>query len=235
MTEPCKTRFIVLCLFLLTAVSALAQRGTFGVQAGETSDKFGTLPYSNAGLLGLDGDYALVQGNRKTQSPDIVIGGELRFPTSTSAHAEELAAYGGLMFHFGDHFSAGFHAQIRKFLMPTTPLPNQTFNRYNMLVLESPAVLEYRFGPENHAFIQGQIQPEFTPRYSAPKSGTPFPHPTLDHAYTIRGTLGYDFSKYYLKATYETRYFKFIPGTANPAFLANWRTNAVTAGFGLVF
>lgn len=235
MIEPCKTRFIFFCFFILASVSAFAQRGTFGVQAGETSDKFGGLSYSTTGLLGLDGDFALIQGNRRTQSPDVVIGGELRFPTSTSNYAEELAAYGGLMFHFGEHFSAGFHAQIRKFLMPSSPLPNQTFNRYNMLVLETPAVLEYRFGPDNHAYIQAQVQPEFTPRYSSPKSGTPFPHPTLDHGYTIRGTVGYDFSRYYVKGIYETRYFKFVPGVANPAFLANWRTNAITAGFGLVF
>jgi hypothetical protein len=233
--EPRKTRFIFLCFFLLAAASAFAQRGFFGAQVGETSDKFGTLSYSTVGLAGVEGEVIVIQGSQKAQSPDIVAGGELRFPTDSTNHAEELAAYGGLMFHFGGHFSAGFHAQIRKFLMPTSPLPTQTFNRYNMLVLEAPAVLEYRFGPGNHAFVQAQVQPEFTPKFSKPKAGTPFPHPTLDHAYTIRGSVGYDFGKYYLKGTYETRYFKFVPGVPNPNYLANWRTNAATAGFGFVF
>jgi hypothetical protein len=236
--EPCKTCFILICLFVLfvASVSCFAQqRNTFGLELGETSDKFGTLPFVSGALVGVEGEGILMPGNRKQQSPNIVVGGEIRYPTDAANHASEFAGYGGPIFQFGDHFYAGFHVQIRKFLMPTGQLPNQSFNRYNMLVLELPAVLEYHFWTDNRAFLQAQVQPEFSPHFTRPASSTPFPHPILDHAYTIRASAGYNFGKYYLKGTYETRYFKFSPGVANPNFLANWRTDAFTGGVGFVF
>jgi hypothetical protein len=106
-----------------------------------------------------------------------------------------------------------------------------------MELLELPLVLEYRFGPSKHVFVQAQGAPEFSPRWRTSKAGpTGLPNPSFDHAYFLRGNLGYIFGKWYARATYETRYFKFIAGPpGNPSNLYNWRTDMITGGVGLVF
>jgi len=63
----------------------------------------------------------------------------------------------------------------------------------------------------------------------------PLPNPKFDHGYFVRGSLGYNFGKWYAKATYETRYFKFADNQNNPSGLYNWRTNLITGGLGFVF
>lgn len=227
---------LILFLFLLAVSSAHAQRAAVGIDVGETKDKFGGLTSDTAAFGAVSGDFIIIQGKNKEQTPSIVAGGEIRFPADTSSHTTEFAVYGGPMFHFGQHFSAGFHAQVRKILMPSSTLNGQVFARYNMELLELPGVLEYKFSTSpKHAYLQAQVSPEFTPKYKAPNSGTGYPHPILEHGYYIRGTAGYVFGKWYARATYQTRYFRFSPTIGNPSGLANWRSDSVTGGVGVVF
>jgi hypothetical protein len=245
--EPGKSWILVVCFFLLATFSAYAQqpaplpgaeeqRGNLGIDFGVITDRFGGNPSSTTGVGIISGQGAIIQGSQKTQSPDIVIGGEVVLPTGTAQHADEFAGFGGPMFHFTDKFTAGFHLQLRKVDMPNGTLNGQTFIRNNMLLLELPLVLNYRFLGEKKAYIEGQISPEFSPRFSNSSSGaSPYPHPSLDHGYTIRGIVGYNFDKFYIRGTYQTRYFKFSPGLGNPEFIDNWKTNFATVGVGFAF
>jgi hypothetical protein len=62
------------------------------------------------------------------------------------------------------------------------------------------------------------------------------PHPSFDHGYTFRGSVGYTFGKWwYVKGSYETRYFKFADNLGNPSSLYNWKSNLITGGVGLRF
>lgn len=247
MIEPGKSWIIILCFLLLAAFSAYAQQpaplpeaeeqnGNIGVDFGVISDRFGGTPSSMTAVAMVSGQGAIIQGNQKTQSPDIVIGGEVVLPTGTAKHADEFAGFGGPMFHFTDKFTAGFHLQVRKLDLPNGTLDGQSFIRTNMLLLELPVVLNYRFLEDKKAFVEAQISPEFSPHFSNSSSGPPpYPHPSLDHGYTIRGILGYKFDRFYVRGTYETRYFKFSPGLGNPEFIYNWKTNFATAGVGITF
>lgn len=237
-TLTVKTTMIRFCLILLAIVPAhgQGQRGNLGIDFGQTADRFGALPRSTAVVGDVNGQLVVKQGKEKDGSPSIVAGGEVRFPSDTRNHANEFALFGGVMFRFKPSFSAGFHVQVHKLLVPPSTVENQTFNRNNMELLEIPLVLEYKFGPEKHFFVHAQGAPEFRPRWRSPASGpTPLPNPAFDHAYFVRGSLGYNFGKWYAKGTYETRYFKFTPALGNPSNFYNWRTDMITGGVGLVF
>lgn len=250
MIEPGKTWILIFGFLFLTVFSAYAQQpaplpeseveeqyGNLGIDAGVISDQFGTTPSSTTGVGIISGQGAIIQGNQKAQSPDIVLGGEVVLPTGTATHANEFAAFGGPMFHFTNQLVAGFHVQIRKIDPPNGTLPSgQAFIRNDMLLLELPLVINYRFLEDKKAFVEGQIWPEFSPHFSNGSSGpSPFPHPSLDHGYTIRGIVGYKFEKFYIRGTYENRYIKFSPGLGNPFFLYNWKTSYATVGVGITF
>ena len=232
----CKTHFILLCLFFLVTIPAYCQRVTLGVDLGQTSDKFGGQAPVGGLEAGIDGQVVVIRGGGKQNWPSIVAGGELRFPSNTQTHANEYAVFGGPMFRFGSHFSAGFHAEVRKILTPPSNLNGVAFNRLDLKLLELPFVAQYRFGPARHTFIEAQISPEFTPHYKSPIAQPyPLPNPSFDHGYFIRGSVGHMVGKWYVKATYETRYFKFEPTLGNPNQIYNWRTNLVTGGVGISF
>ena len=247
--EPGKTWILIVCFFLFAAFSAYAQQpapapqlapeephGNIGIDFGVISDRFGALPSATTGVGVVSGQYAIYQGSKREQVPDIVIGGEVVLPTGTAEHANEFAGFGGPMFHFTDQFTAGFHVQVRKLDLPTSVINGQSFIRNNMLLLELPLVLNYKFLADKKAFVEAQVSPEFSPHFSNSSAGpSPYPHPSLDHGYTIRGIVGYNFEKFYLRGTYETRYFKFSPGLGNPDFLYNWKTNYATVGVGVTF
>jgi hypothetical protein len=249
--EPGKSwTLLIVCFLLLAAFSAYAQqpapvpevepeeqRGNLGVDFGVISDRFGATPSTTTGVGIVSGQGAIYQGNKKAQSPDIMVGGEIVLPTGSATHANEFAAFAGPIFHFTENFTAGVHIQVRKLDMPNGFLPTgQTFIRNNMLLLELPLVVNYKFLEDKKAFVEAQIAPEFSPHFSNGSSGpSPFPHPSLDHGYTIRGIVGYKFEKFYLRGTYETRYLKFSPGLGNPYFLWNWKTNYATIGAGFTF
>jgi hypothetical protein len=112
---------------------------------------------------------------------------------------------------------------------------NQFFVRDKMELLELPLFVRYNLGSAQRAFIQVQGAPEFTPRFRSNGSTLQLPNPNFDHGYFIRGSVGYTFGKWYAKATYETRYFKFLSNPNNPSDLYNWRSNLITGGVGLVF
>ena len=80
-----------------------------------------------------------------------------------------------------------------------------------------------------------QGAPEFTPRFKKAGSTLQLPHPNFDHGYFVRGTVGYSLGKWYVKASYESRYFKFLENPNNPTNLYNWRSNVITGGVGFVF
>jgi hypothetical protein len=234
---PCKTPIVCVCLFLLATVPAYCQRGTIGIDAGQTSDKFGGLARDTALTADLNAQFIVLHSKEKEGSPDVVAGAEVRFPSDTNNHPYEFAFYGGLHFPFGRHFSGGFHVQIHRIYMPASSAPGPILNRDNLQLLELPVVLEYKFSTApRHAFLQVQGAPEFTPHYKAPSGGaSPLPTPQFDHGYTLQGSVGYMFPKWYLKGTYQSRYFKFNPDLGNPSGYYNWRSDAVTGGIGVVF
>jgi len=232
----CKTHVIPLCFFLLATVPAYCQRGTIGIDVGQTSDKFGGSA-RNTDLVGdLNGQLVVVQGSEKEGNPNVVVGGEMRFPSNTQNHASEYALFGGVMFGAHSAFSAGFHVQVRKILVPPSTENGETLNRDNMELLELPLVVHYRFGPGRNAFVEAQGAPEFKPHFKASSAGaSPLPNPNFDYGYTLRGSVGYIFGKWYARGNYETRYFKFTQSSGNPNGLYNWRTDAITGGVGFVF
>ena len=227
---------VSVCLLFLAVVPAYCQQGTFGIDVGSTSDKFGDLARNSAVEADIEGQFVVYHSKDAQRGTNVVAGGELRFPFDTNNHATEYALFVGPIFRVGGNFSFGFHIQPKEIVLPSSLVNGIAFNRYNMRLLELPLVLEYKFGSEHHAFIQAQVTPEFTPHFINPASGpTPYPHPSFDHGYALRGVAGYNFGRWYVKATYENRYFKFDPTLGNPDGLYNWRTNLATAGVGISF
>jgi len=229
-------RICVFLLFLLATVSAYCQRGNLDLNAGQTSDQFGALAPVTSPVLDLTGELTIIKPSQKNGGPSIVAGGEVRVPTDSANHAKEFAVYGGVA--FGTHnLSIGVNAEVHKILMPAAFVDGQVLNRDNIELLELPVVIKYRFGPGNRAFIEAQGEPEFTPRFKRSKLATVLlPNPSFDHGYTLRGSLGYTFGKWwYVKGTYETRYFKFAENLGNPSSLYNWKSNLITGGVGVRF
>jgi len=228
-------RMVLFLLFLVATVPAFCQRANLGLDVGEVSDKFAPLPAFNGVLIDLNGEVTVIKPSAKNGGPAVVAGGELRIPPDTTNHAKEYAVFGGLV--FGSHgFSVGVRGEVRKIYMPQATLDNQIFNRSNMELFELPLEIKYKFGAARRAFVSATGEPEFTPRFKrSPLASAALPNPTFDHGYMVRGTVGYNFGKWYVKANYESRYFKFAVGDGNPNNLYNWKSNVVTGGVGLNF
>ena len=223
-------------LFFSAALPAFCQRGTLDLNAGEVTDKFDTLPSVSSAVIDLNGDVVLKKPSAKHGGPSIVVGGEVRVPSDDTNHAKEFAVFGGLSFQPTPNFSIAIHVQVRKIDLPVATVANQIFVRDNLELIQAPLVLKYNFGPAKRAFIHLQGEPEFTPRYRTAPSLLVLPHPNFDHAYTVRGSVGYNFGKwYYAQGTYETRYFKFEQNPNNPSNLYNWKSNLITGGVGVRF
>lgn len=233
--KRCKTQVLRVCLLVLATAPAYGQRATLGIDAGQTSDKFGALPSTTSFEYGVDGQVTVLKPSEKKGGPAIVAGGEILVPANSTNHAKEYAIYGGPMF-YTHNLTIGVNAQIRKIFLPVASFDNQVFNRQNMELLEIPVTIKYSFGSAKHAFVQVQGAPEFSPRFRTSVSN-PFslPNPTLDHGYFLRGSAGYIFGKFYAKATYETRYFRFDDNAGNPNGIYNWRTNRIMGGAGFAF
>jgi len=233
--KRCKTHLVRVCLFLLASIPAYCQRGTFGIDVGQASDRFDTLSSASGLEVGIDGQLTIIKGNGKQGGPSIVAGGEIRLPSDTSSHAREYAVFGGPRFQVHD-LSIGFNVQLRKIVLPTSNVNNQFFARDSMELLELPLVLKYNFGPEKRTFLEISGAPEFNPRFHRPSTTqVVLPNPRLDHGYFVRGSLGHTFGKWYAKATYESRYFKFVPDQGNPNNLYNWKSNLISGGIGFAF
>lgn len=239
--KRCKTHLVhpvIFLIFLLVTVPGFAQRGSFDVNAGEAQDKFDTLGNANSVVLDINGEVTVKKPSAKHGGPSIVAGGEIRVPGDTNNHSKEYAVYGGLAFQARSDLSFGFDAQIRKIYLPSANVDNQFFVRGIFEFLEIPLVVKYNFGPDHRAFIHLKGAPEFTPRFHAPSStltAVSLPGPNFDHAYFVRGSLGYTFGKLYVQGTYETRFFKFERNPNNPSNLYNWKSNMITAGVGVNF
>lgn len=233
--KRCKTLLVRVCLFLLAAVPAYCQRGTLGIAVGETSDRFASLPAVNGPEFDIDGKFTVFQDNPKSGRPAVVAGGEILLPSDTGNHAREYAVFGGLAFPI-HNLSLGFDVQVRKIVLPSAIVDNQIFARNSMRLLETPIDIKYVFGNMKRAFIEAEGAPEFTPHWRKdPASLVSLPNPNFDHGYFIRGSVGYVLGKYYVKGTYETRYFKFIEDAGNPSNLYNWKNNRIMGGVGFVF
>jgi hypothetical protein len=234
--KRCKTHLVRVCLFLLAAVPAYCQRGTIGIDVGQTSDKFGALAPVTGLEFDIDGQVTVIKANQKEGGPSIVAGGEVRIPSDVSFnHAKEYALFVGPSFQVHD-LSIGVNAQLRKIYLPTANVDNQLLNRDTMKLFQLPVVIKYAFGPGKRAFVQAQGEPEFSPHFHRSSAfGVALPNPNLDHGYTLRGSAGYTTGKWYVKGTYETRYFKFAENVGNPSNLYNWRSNLITGGVGFVF
>ena len=235
----CKAHLLltgIFLLFLLATVPGYGQRGTLDLNAGETSDKFAALPTVNSAVIDISGEVAVKKPSAKIGGPSIVVGGELRFPSDSTNHAKEFAAFGGLAFQVTSNFSIAVHGQVRKIDLPVATINNQIVVRDNLELLQIPIVLKYNFGPEKRVFVHVQGEPELTPRYGASKATLiSLPHPNFDYGYTIRGSVGYNFGQWYVQGTYQTTYFKFIENGGNPSNLYNWKSNMITAGVGVNF
>ncbi len=235
--KPCKAQLVSICLFflfLLAAVPAYCQRGNFDLNLGETKDKFGSLPTSTGLEFDITGQYTVIQRSPKGGGASIVTGGEVRVSGDHSNHATEFAVYGGPAFQT-HNFSIGVNAQVRKIFLPPSTVDNQVFNRGNFELFQLPLVIRYSFLSSKRAFVQVQGEPEFTPRFLAPKTGVSLPKPNFDYGYTVRGSVGYSFGKWYAQGTYENRYFKFLSNPGNPNNLYNWKNVMVTGGVGITF
>lgn len=233
--KGCKTHLLRVLLVLLASVPAYCQRGTLGINLGQATDQFAALPSVSGLVVGIDGQLTVIKGNAKENGPSVVAGGEIRLPSDTANHAREYALFGGPRFHARD-LSIGFNVQVRKIVLPTANVNNQFFARDRMELLEIPLVLKYNFASNKRAFIEVQGAPEFGPRFHRPSSTQVIlPNPRLDHGYFVRGSAGYTFGGWYAKATYETRYFKFVPDQGNPSHLYNWKSNLISGGIGFAF
>jgi hypothetical protein len=223
-------------LFLLATLPAYSQRGALDLNVGQVSDQFGAQPKVTSPVLDLNGEVAVIKPSAKNGVPSIVAGGEVRIPTDSTNHAKEFALFGGVLFG-SQNLSIGVNAQVRKILMPTAFVNGQVLNRDNMELLQLPLVIKYKFGPGRRAFFEAQGEPEFTPHFKvSPLSKVILPNPSFDHGYTIRGSVGCTFGRlWYVKGTYETRYFKFAAGQGNPTSLYNWKSTLVTGGVGVMF
>jgi hypothetical protein len=230
--------FAALFVFALALLPASAQRVSVGADVGEISDRFGGQPRVTGAVGAIDGEVIAWQSADRDHGADIVAGGELRWPEDASNHASEQSIYGGFGFHLGPRLTAGIHIQIHRLVPPPTfgGNPVMVFNRDRMEVLEPNGFVQYKFGPSNRYFIRAEATPEFSPRFHPSPSGAPpFEHPNLDHGYAIRGVLGYNFGKWYVKGTYQTRYFRFQTNFNNPDEVYNWRSDFVTGGVGFNF
>jgi len=238
--KPGKADFVrigLFLLFLLATIPAFCQRGNVGIDVGAVSDQFANFAPVTAGLLDVNGEVKITQLSAKTNGPTIVAGGEVRVPSDDNDHAREWAFYGGLMFAVHSNWSIGFDTEIRKTYMPVAQVGDQIFPRKDMELFQLPLVVRYKFGPAKRVFFEAKGEPEFTPHWKTTVStAVPLPNPGFDHGYTLRGSLGYTFSKwYYIRASYETRYFKFAPTSGNPNNLYNWKSNFITGGVGIKF
>ncbi len=236
--KPCKADMVrigVCLLFLLAVVPAYCQRGTLGVDLGQVSDQFANIPSVSSALIDVNGEVVVIKPSIKKDTPGVVAGGEIRVPFDTNNHAKEYAVYGGVL--FGTHnFTVGIDAQVRKIYTPTAILDNQIVNRDTLELFQLPLIIKYKFGPAKKAFVSAQGEPEFSPHYKMSRLSTiALPNPNFDHGYTLKGTVGYNFGKWYVKAAYESRYLKFDTNTANPSNLYNWKSNVITGGVGLSF
>ncbi len=233
--KRCKTLITRSFFVLLAVVPAYCQRGTFGIDVGQTSDKFAALSPVTGLEFDIDGQLTVLRANEKSGRPAIAAGGEVRLPTDTGNHAREYAIFGGPEFH-ARNITIGVHAQLRKIVLPNADVNNQIFVRDSLRLLELPVVIKYNFGPGRRAFVQAEGAPEFTPHFRRSSSQlVALPNPNLDHGYFVRGSAGYVFGKWYAKATYETRYFKFVENSGNPSNLYNWRSNLISGGVGFAF
>lgn len=232
--KRCKTHLVRVCLLVLLAVPAYSQRGSFGINVGDSSDKFGSLTSVSGVLVGIDGELTVLKANQKSGRPSLVAGGEIRLPDDTANHAKEYAVFGGPRFQWRD-LSIGFNVQAHKIILPTANVDNQFFSRYTLNVLETPIVLRYHFGTDKRAFIELQGAPEYTPHYKKSSSSIFLAHPNFDHGYFIRGGVGYKFGIWYAKVNYETRYFKFNADPQNPNGLYNWKSNLISGSVGFAF
>ena len=230
----CKTHLVCVCLLFVAAVPLYAQSGELGVGLGETTDKFDALPSSTGLVFIVEGKVVVLKANEKTGRPNIVAGGDIRVPSDTGHHSNEFAIFGGPEFQYRN-FTFGVHAQIRKIYQPSSIVDNQFFVRDKMELLELPVVVKYVFGPDKHYFVEAQGMAEFRPRFLSNGQLNTLPKPNLDHGYFVRGSVGYNFGKFYAKATYQTRYFRFVPDLGNPNGLYNWKSNYLTGGVGLNF
>jgi hypothetical protein len=225
--KRCKTHLVRVCVIVLVSVPAYCQRGTFGIDIGQTSDKFDSLSSVNGLEFGIDGQMTVLKGNAKQGGPSLVAGGEIRLPNDTANHSREYALFAGPRFKVRD-LSIGFNVQVRKIVLPTSLVNNQFFPRDDMELLELPLVFKYNFLSNRRAWVEVQGAPEFSPRFRR-HSSTTLPNPRLDHGYFVQGSVGYTFGMWYAKATYENRYFKFVPD------LDNWKSNLISGGIGFSF
>lgn len=242
----CSRVFLQMSVLLFAALAfsipARAQRGYIAANVGASADRFGGQPRETGAVGAIDGEVIAWKTSDLTHGVDIVGGGELRWPEDASNHASEQSVYGGFAFHFGRHLTAGVHIQIHRLVPPPSyasgPVTNGgvVFNRDHMDLFETPIFLQYKFGPSNRAFARVEGTPEFSPRFhNSPNGAPPFDHPNLDHGYAVRGILGYNFGRWFVKGTYQTRYFRFETNANNPDEVYNWRTDFVTGGIGLNF
>jgi len=229
-------------ILALAALPAYSQRLNIAANVGETFDRFAGQPRETGAVGAIDGEVLVFKSADREHGADIIAGGELRWPEDASNHASEQSIYGGFAFHFGQHLTAGVHIQIHRLVPPPSLASGvvtnggQVFNRDHMEFLETPGFIQYKFGPSNRAFARVEGGPEFSPRFHpSPAGAEPFLHPNFDHGYAIRGVVGYNFGKWFVKGTYQTRYLRFETNANNPDEVYNWRSDFVTGGVGYTF
>src|SRR5437879_13863944 len=126
--KRCKTHLVRVCLVVLVSVPAYCQRGTFGIDIGQTSDKFDSLSSVSGLEFGIDGQMTVLKSNAKQGRPSLVAGGEIRLPNDTADHAREYALFAGTRIK-GRELSIGFNVRVWKIVLPSSPLTNEPSHR----------------------------------------------------------------------------------------------------------
>ena len=67
--KRCKTHLVRVCVIVLAAVPAYCQRGTFGIDIGQTSDKFDALSSVSGLEVDVDGQITVLKSNRNRVAP----------------------------------------------------------------------------------------------------------------------------------------------------------------------
>ena len=189
-------------------VPAYGQRGTLDIDAGEVTDKFGAQPQVTAADFGLNGQVTLIQAT-KDGGPSIVAGGELRvpptpppMPASTPSSAVRSSPW------------QFFHRRQRPgpqdSSCPTLTWMEPSWTATTWNCSNSPSSSDTNSVPTSALSSRPTASPNSLPTTNRlPCQPVGVPHPNFDYGYTVRGSVGYNFGKWYVKGTYETRYFKF--------------------------
>ena len=201
--KPCKADLVrigVCLLFLSAVVPAFAQRGNLGVDVGASLRPVRQHPFR---LQRLSRRERRIRHHKTLHQERILPASSPAANPRPLRHQQ--SRQGIRRLRRPALRSSRLHHRRRRsgpqnLYSPPPSSDNQILNRDRIELLQIPLVLKYKFGPAKRAFISAQGEPEFTPHYKTISSASvSLPDPGFDHGYTLRGTVGYNFGKWYVQ------------------------------------